>query len=535
MKVHEVFADALLQHGADVVFGLMGDANLSYLADYRDRGGRFVAAVHEGNAVGMADAWHRRSGRIGVASITHGPALTNSMTSLVEAVRAGSRMVVVTGSTPLEPTHFQRLDLSASALASGAGFEVVTKAQNVVRHLNRALQRTVAENRPIVLDLPIWMIDADAGDQRMISPPQHASPQVPDPDSLDEALGLLSSTPRPVVLAGRGAYDAGAKDALIELAERIGGALATTLWARDLFAGHPSNIGIYGNLAHSVASSAIGEATCVIAFGASLNPLTTYRGELTRGKKIIQVDTDPGRFGWFIGVDEPISGDAKAVAEAMNEALTDAEHEPSTGWISGIQAALAAHDPHDDFRDISGVDTVDMRSASIVLDELLPAQRTVVADVGRYIRGTLPFLAVPEPRNFVGMGAFGSIGLGLAGAIGAAVAASGELTALVVGDGGLMMNFAEFSTAVRERLPLVVLTFDDGAYGAEWDKLVAGGSDPLYSTMVWPDFADLARAFGGQGLTVRTLSDLDGLPTLLEGLAGPLLVDIRLDPAAITV
>jgi len=533
MKVYEAFAAALLEHDISVVFGLMGDANLAYLADYQNRGGRFVGAVHEGNAVGMADAWQRRTGRVGIASITHGPALTNTMTFLVEAVRAGSPVVVITGATPIEPTHFQRLDLSATAIAAGAGFETVTKPGNLVRHLNRALQRAVAERRPIVLDLPIWMLEFEAGDQRAVAPPVAPARQVPDTDSLDEALGLLVSTPRPIILAGRGAHESGAKDSLIALAERVGGALATTLWARDMFAGHPSNIGIYGNLAHPVASAAIGDATCVVAFGASLNPLTTYRGDLTRGKKIVQIDTDPGRFGWFIGVDEAIAGDARAVAEAMNEALVEIEHEPVSGWIAGIQSAIAARNPSDDFRDLSGEGTLDVRTAAIAVNALLPLEHTVVADVGRFIRGSLPYLSVPSPRHFVGMGAFGSIGLGLAGAIGASVAAPAELTVLAVGDGGLMMHLAEFTTAVREKLPLVVLTFNDGAYGAEYDKLLALGVDPRYSMIEWPDFAQMARAFGGQGITVRTLADLDALPALLDGLSGPLLVDVHLDPTIV--
>jgi thiamine pyrophosphate-dependent acetolactate synthase large subunit-like protein len=530
MKVHEQFAQALLEHGIDVVFGLMGDANLAYLADYMDAGGRFVTAAHEANAVGMGDGWSRRSGRIGVVSLTHGPALTNALTNMVEAVRANSQLVIITGSTPLEPTHFQRMDLSATALTAGAGFEVVTKAENAVRHLNRALQRTVAERRPIVLDLPIWMLDADAGKQRAVAPPQWPAPQVPDIDALDEALGLLVSSPRPIILAGRGAYAAGAKEALIELAERVGGALATTLWARGMFDGHPSNIGIYGNLAHPVASGAIGEATCVIAFGASLNPLTTYRGELTRGKQIIQVDSDPGRFGWFIGVDVPVAADAKATAVAMNEALAEIEHEPVSSWVKDVQAALAARNPRDDFQDLSKSDTIDVRLAALELNEVLPRQRTLVHDVGRYIRGSLTYLEVPGPAHIVGMGAFGSIGLGLGGAIGASVAAPDEVTLLAVGDGGLMQYFTELSSAVREKLPLVLLVFNDGAYGAEYDKLESGGANPEYSYQIWPDFVDVARAMGAQALSVRNVSDIAEVGKLAANLEGPLLVDIRLDP-----
>jgi thiamine pyrophosphate-dependent acetolactate synthase large subunit-like protein len=297
-----------------------------------------------------------------------------------------------------------------------------------------------------------------------------------------------------------------------------------------MFDGHPSNIGIYGNLAHPVASGAIGEATCVIAFGASLNPLTTYRGELTRGKQIIQVDSDPGRFGWFIGVDVPVAADAKATAVAMNEALAEIEHEPVSSWVNDVQAALAARNPRDDFQDLSKSDTIDVRLAALELNEVLPRQRTLVHDVGRYIRGSLTYLEVPGPAHIVGMGAFGSIGLGLGGAIGASVAAPDEVTLLAVGDGGLMQYFTELSSAVREKLPLVLLVFNDGAYGAEYDKLESGGANPEYSYQIWPDFVDVARAMGAQALSVRNVSDIAEVGKLAANLEGPLLVDIRLDP-----
>lgn len=529
-RVYEAFAGALLDHGVDTLFGLMGDANMLYISDHRDRGGRFVSAVHEGGAMGMADAWARTTGRVGVASVTHGPAATNTLTSLVEAVRSRSRVLLLTGETPTEPTYFQRFDLQGLATLAGAGYEKVLKPEYAVRTLNRSLQRVVAENRPVVLDLPISFLRKPAGPQASVHLARAPSPSAPILDELGDALGLIANASRPVIVAGRGAVASGARDALVALGERLGAPLATTALARDFFRGHPGDLGICGSLSHSVATGAISESNCVIAFGASLNIFTAFHGEILDGKRIVQVDADPAAFNFYTPVDETVAGDARLVAETMAEALVAIDHQPARGWFDRTVKALAEHDPTGDFREVEAADTVDVRTAAIRLDQVLPAERVVVSDIGRFVAGTWPFLRVTDPRDFVSMGAFGSIGLGLYGAIGAAVARQGALTVLLVGDGGLMMNLAELATAVRERLPLLVAVFDDGAYGAEHYKLVKFGVDASYSENAWPDIVAVAESMGASGMTVRKLEELDELESLAVGLDRPLVVDIKLDP-----
>jgi len=531
MQVHEAIAAALLEHEVDTVFGLMGDANMLYLTSYQKQGGRFVGAAHEGNSVGMADAYSRISGKIGVASVTHGPALTNTLTSLVEAVRSRSSVLLITGDTPPEPTYFQQVDISAVAAAAGAGYEKVYRPKTLVRDINRALQRAASEQRAIVLDIPIAMMRAEATDQadtgRAVAPPRGT----PDQDALERAVGLALSANRPVVLAGRGAVDSGAREELIGLAERLGAPLATTLLGKDYFAGQPQNLGIYGNLSHPVASGAIGEADCVLAFGASLNAYTSHGGSLFTGKRVVQVDADAGRFGWYTPVQEPIAADARLTAEAMNSLIDEAGHKPNTGWVRGLEKALADYSPRATFKDRSGVDTIDIRSAMIRLDELLPQQHNLVTDIGRFVIGAWPYLHVDDPANFTTMGAFGSIGLGMGGSIGTALARPDRLTVAVFGDGGFMMNVSDLTTAVREKLNMLYVVLNDGAYGAEHYKLRDYGVDPDYSLTSFPDLARMAEAMGLRSATVRKVEELDVVPELLAGGDGPCLIDVRIDPA----
>ncbi|KFF99120.1 hypothetical protein IQ62_20775 [Streptomyces scabiei] len=532
MKVFHVLADALAAHGVDTVFGLMGNANLLYLPAFAEAGGRFVPVVHEAGAVAMADGYARMSGGVGVASVTHGPAFTNALTALVEGVRSRSRILLITGDPPPIPTHFHQFDIATVATAAGAGYERVHGASSVVADLNRAMQRVVAEQRPVVLNLPIALTQADAGEQAPVAlPVAPSSLAAPDAGTLDAALGLLGSANRPLILAGHGAAVAGARDALVELADRTGAALATTVLGKELFAGHPRDIGIFGSLAHSAAGTVIAEADCVAAFGASLNMWTALGGDLFRGKKVVHVDTDPARFGSYTPADAPVAGDARRTAETMNALLGQAGVTAANpAWARRVAGRLAAYTPEDDVEDRSASDTVDIRTAMIRLDRVLPAERLVVSDIGRFDVGVWPYLRVADPLHFTVMGGFGSIGLGLAGAIGAALAGTGRPVIAAVGDGGFMMHLSEFTTAVRQRLPLVVVVLNDGAYGAEHYKLRHHGYDPAYSAFTWPDLAGLARAMDARALTVRKATELDAVGDLLPDLDGPLLVDVRLDP-----
>jgi thiamine pyrophosphate-dependent acetolactate synthase large subunit-like protein len=532
MKLYEVLADALIEQAAAPVFGLMGDANMLYVAAFRESGGRFVAAAHETGAVAMADAWSRVTGRIGLATVTHGPGVTNALTGLVEAVRSRSHVLLLTGATPAEPSHFQRLDLAAVAAAAGAGFERVYRPDSLHRDLSRALQRIVAEDRPVLLDVPHdFLLAPVASDAVGLRAPARRGRFIAGELQLDPALGLIASAKRPVILAGRGAMTAGAARSLSELAELIGAPLATSVLAKDLFLAHPSNLGICGSLAHGAASAVLAEADCVIAFGASLNLHTTLRGEITAGKRIVQIDHDPSRFGWYVQPDEIVVGDVDDVATVLAVLLREAGHQPTRRWLERARGLIAEFDRRAEFRDRSNGSTVDIRTAAIRLDEVLPVHRNLVSDVGRFVNAAWRYIHTAEASRFTVMGGFGAIGLGLAGSVGMAVAHPDVPTVCAVGDGGFMMNPAELATAVRERLPLVVLVFDDGAYGAEYHKFVGYGVDPAHSYLSWPDIREVADGMGADAISVTKTSDIDAVAGLLDNLTRPLVLDIRIDPA----
>lgn len=536
MKVHGAIARALADNGVDTMFGLIGDANLFMVDRYvRDHPTRFVAVAHEANAVLGALGYAGFAGRVGVATVTHGPALTNTITSLIEGVKARLPIVVLAGDTPVvDKYNLQNAPQRQLVVAAGAGFEQMRSADTAVDDVVFALRRAEAERRPIVLNMPIEQQWEEVEYRASGLARFERQAPAPDPVALDRAVGIIATARRPIVLAGRGASSPGTRASLLRLAARIGAPVATTLKGKDLFRGERFNLDIFGTLSHAVAVETIVAADCVIAFGAGLNQWTAAQGAYLAGKAVVHCDIDPANVGYYASVDAGIVGDAKAVADAIVEWLDQAETEPTGFADEALAARLADHD-HEPYEDLGTDRTVDIKTAILALEQAVPADRNLVLDGGRFVFDAFTMLHVPDPASFMITVNYGSIGLGLGHALGAAMARPDRPTLLVAGDGGFMLGcLVDFTTAVRQKMDMIVVVFNDDAYGAEHIQFVTRDMDPSLSLHGWPDLAPVAEAFGGSGYTVRNAKDLDGLAGVIARRDRPLLIDVKIDPNHVT-
>ncbi|MGI5159182.1 thiamine pyrophosphate-binding protein [Microbispora sp. CA-102843] len=532
MLFHEAIARALADHGVTTIFGVLGDANLYMMDSFqRAAGGRYYSCSNEAGAVLAANGYARTSGRLGVATVTHGPALTNTVTALVESVKDHTPVLLVAGDTAVvDRENFQNISQRDVVMPTGAGFEQVRSPETVADDVAMAVRRALLEKRPIVLNVPVefqWQDVAYRG-----TAPRFVEPQAvaPDEEALDAAVGIIASANRPVVLAGRGAARPEARAALLRLAKRIGAPVATTLRGKDLFRGERFDLGICGTLSHEVALDTISQSDCLIAFGASLNKWTTAEGALVDGKQVVHVDLDRHAINQFSPGTAGVVGDAATVADTIVSWLDEAGSTP-TSFASEELAKRLAERSDDAFTDRSTDETVDIRTAMLKIEQAFPADRTLVFDGGRFIFNAFTLLHCPEPRAYVHTVNFGSIGLGMGNAIGASLGAPGRPTLLVTGDGGFMMGgLAEFSTAVRHDIDLVVVLFNDSAYGAEHIQFRNKNMDPAISTFRWPEFGDVATALGGRGFTVRNLAELDEALAAVATRDRPILIDIKIDP-----
>jgi thiamine pyrophosphate-dependent acetolactate synthase large subunit-like protein len=384
----------------------------------------------------------------------------------------------------------------------------------------RAVRRARVERRAVVLMLPL---DVQAGDCDPVIPPSgpELAPVRPAAAAVEAAAEILLAAERPAIVAGRGAVLAGAGPALRELGERTGAVLATSAVANGLFAGDPYDVGIAGGFSSPVAARLLGEADAVIAFGAALNQWTTRHGTLIApGARVVQVDRDEEAIGAHRPVDLGVVGDALATAEALLVALGDRERPRPEGLAEEIRAGA--------WRDVPYEETtgrLDPRTLSIALDEMLPDERIVVVDSGHFMGWPSMYLRVPDAHGFVFPQAFQCVGLGLGNAIGAAIARPDRLTVAALGDGGALLALPEFETLGRLGLPLLVVIYDDAAYGAEVHHFRPLGQAVDLAQFPDTDFAGLARAAG-----CEATEDLDGVRDWLERRDRPLVLDARVDP-----
>ena len=525
-SVAELVGRALAELGVGHAFGVVGSGNFHVTNALRDGGVPFVAARHEGGAATMADAYARTSGRVGVLSVHQGCGLTNAMTGITEAAKSRTPMLVVAADTGAAAVRSNfRIDQDALVTAVGAVSERVHSPVSALADTVRAYRTAVEQRRTVVLNLPLDVQAADAPEGWRVPPLPALVPVRPSAAAVAALGELIASAQRPVFVAGRGAR--GAREELLALAEASGALLATSAVAAGLFEGEPWSLGISGGFASPLAAELITGADLVVGWGCALNMWTMRHGNLIGpGARVVQVDLDADAIGANRPVDLGVLGD---VAETATDVLAA---------LGGRRAGYRTVDVRDaiaervrwrtvGYDDLTGPDGIDPRTLSIALDDALPAERTVAVDSGNFMGYPSAYLRVPDQHGFCFTQGFQSIGLGLATAIGAALARPDRLTVAALGDGGALMAVSELETVVRLGLPMVVVVYDDRGYGAEVHHFT--GADLATVTFPETDIAAIGRGFGFDAVTVRAPDDVKVVAEWVAGpRTAPLLVDAKI-------
>lgn len=531
MNVAETVGHTLAGLGVDHVFGVVGSGNFHVTNALVAGGARFVAARHEGGAATMADAYARVSGTVSALTVHQGCGLTNAMTGLTEAAKSRTPLVALAAEATQPRSNFY-VDQAGLATAIGMIPERVCSAESAVADATRAFRRARDQRRPVLLNLPLDVqgLDVPAGAPSVPTRPL-GRPTAPSSADVQSLVAALTTARRPVFIAGRGARSAAARDGLIALAERTGALLATSAVARGLFHGRPWSLDVSGGFSSPLAAELITGADLLVGWGCSLNMWTMRHGRLIGdGAVLAQVDSDADALGANRPVDLGVVGDVAVTAWAVDTALTEAGHQASGYRNPALAERIAEQLRWRDvaYDDESAAGLIDPRTLSIGLDDLLPRERVLAVDSGNFMGYPSMFLSVPDENGMCFTQAFQSIGLGLATAIGAALAQPGRLPVAALGDGGALMSIAELETVQRLGLPMVVIVYNDAAYGAEVHHFSAGGH-PM-DTVVFPDtdFAAIGRGFGCDAVTVRSASDLRTVGDWLAGTRNnPLVIDAK--------
>lgn len=544
--VVEAIADELARRGVQIVFGIPGKESVRLGVELASRGIGFCSTRHETQAVMMADGYWRASGKLGIALLAQGAGFANGVGGMTCAARARSGVVVISGdlltsdsdSNPRAKALQELKGVDPKVVCEGIGIRYVRplSAERFVDEF-RAVLDLAESGCAISLVIPSDLFSKPAGEASRASASAAAREAAREPDPADvEAVTELLATgwaaSRPVILAGRGAVKAGAVPVLKKLAERTGALLATTLIARSAFRGDPFAIGVCGTFSTPVGGQLLSEADCVLAFGASLNPFTTYgRSIFPKKAHLIHIDRDEASLGKHLPVELGIRADARRFAEALLAGLEARGHQATGFRSNSVAEAIAGYDPRSEFKDQSANGFIDPRTLMVELNAIVPRRRTVVVDAGLHLHYACTFLDVEDPQDFIFPVDSLAIGLGMGAAVGAAIARPDRTTLLEVGDCGLMMSLGDLETAVRMKLPLLVVVSNDQAWGAEAQHLQMLGLPDDYVRMPTPSFATLATAMGAEGHTISSPADLKALAgRLQQKLTGPVVLDCRVDP-----
>lgn len=521
-KTYQILAEAFRQEEVDTCFALLGDANMNWATYFAELGANFIYVRHEHCAVAAAMSYARALDKIGVASVTCGPGLTQIMTALPAAVRAHIPLVVFAGESPLRNNWYnQELDQAPFVTACGAAYHALHHPDRMLRQVRDAFIQARTEMRPVVLGVPFDLQNKDwTGATELPAPSRDVLPKLrpmpPHPDDVAEAAMLIAGARKPVIMGGLGAVrSTGAGAACRLLAEKCGGLLATTLPARGLFHDDPFNLSIAGGFSSQVTRACLAEADLIIAVGASLAQHNTDGGKLYGQARVLQIDTHPvalsqGR----VPADTHLRGDAALTVQALADAL-EQRPDGAGNWRSPDLAKRIKDTPPDssNFQVEQGL--LDPRDVASALDDALPRDWEAVNSSGHcsYFVAQMPNRPV---ERFHTIREFGAIGNGISFAIGVAAARPDETVVMFDGDGSLLMHIQELETIRRHGLKVLICVLNDGAYGSEIHKLRSEGLSDAGAVFGRPDLAGIAKGFGLDG---ETVTDLSSLPDLVRNFA----------------
>ena len=517
MKGFEALASALVAEGVDTVFGEIsgGVDRLSSVLNAK-HGIRYVKVRHEEVAVGMADGYHRATGKIGVAIVGAGPGLFNGCAPMMAANMAKSKVLVVAGGhNPDSDRHGPMLtDQPPLFEATIGAYQNMRSMATLSEDVALAFRHLKMGRGPIALQFPFYVANGNVDDDWSYNPQGLSDVESvltqPKPGDIDDLAALIDNAQRPVILAGRGAWLADAKAALVELSDRIGALLTTSLLARDWFTGNPYNLGVSGGLSTSEAAEILEQTDLLIAFGATLNDSTLRRGALYPNATFAQIDINPAAFNDINPIEKAVLGDAKATAQALLMRMDRTINRPE--WRSQTMAQRIAS--IDRFKGCDLAERPGLANPRRVVeacDRLLPKNRLMLTDIGLFMGVPAAYLTVPTPGDIVFPWHLGRVGCGLPVALGAAVGRPDRVVTAFLGDGGMMAAMHALDTVKAVDGPLAIIVMDDGGFGAERRIFEQNNDDTATANYVTPDLAAVAQAYDLAGYKVTSGAEMENV------------------------
>ena len=471
MKGAELFVKCLENEGIDCIYGIPGEENIDVMDAILDSKVSFVTTRHEQGAAFMADVYGRLTGRAGVCLATLGPGATNLVTGVADANMDRAPVVAIAGqgaTTRLHKESHQILDLVKL-------FEPITKYStqvldgSIIPEVVRKAFKVAETEKPgcSFIDFPENIAGMDTG---VLQPLKVQKAQAPTPpeNKLQQAAAIIAEARHPVVLAGNGVIRANACAALQNFAERVNIPVATTFMAKGAIAfSHPLSLGSVGLQAHDYVSCGFDRADVVICVGYDIVEYHPDRWNPDSRCKIIHIDSLAAEVDGHYIVDAGLTGDISAALNCLSE-LIDARDSTLVGAANLRQAIVNEMQLRADDNGFP------VKPQKIVWDlrQALAPEDIVISDVGAHKMWMARMYQAERPNTCIISNGFASMGIAVPGAFAAARAYPDRKVVAVTGDAGFMMNSQEIETALRHKVPFVILIWSDSQYGLiKWHQL----------------------------------------------------------------
>jgi acetolactate synthase-1/2/3 large subunit len=515
--------EALLAEGSDVLFGIPGVGTLPVydaMLDHPEL--RHVETRHEQGAIFMADGYARATGRVGVAFTSGGPGALNTVTAMSSSFNDSVPVLHIMNENPAEVRrkgrgHFHDMSDQFGIFRSVSDFGIqVTLADEIPAAVHQAMFALRNRRpRPAVVEIAAEAFSVTT--EAEVVPAARRDPRRPDPAAVIAATEMLAGAERPVIWAGGGIATAEAAQALVRLAERLGAAVITTQKGKGAMpADHPLHIGNWAN--ERPVRELIARSDVMLAVGTRFSYFPTGGWSLEIPCPIVQVDVDPANIGLNYRADVGVVADATLALEAIDAALIASGFTGRPWRDSEVAEVLGLID--------RAVGNPIERQVLDQIRSVLPQDALVFNDPTTIAFWARSLWRAWLPRTWFVPSGFGTLGSSMPTAIGAKIARPEVPTVCLIGDAGIMFTIQDLMTAVQERVPIVVMVFNDRGYGVERRH-----QDHLYGRrnavdITPPDFVALAKAFGARGVLVDDLSEVGSTLESVLDADGPVLIEV---------